>query len=602
MQRIMDSGSNYNFYQHEIKADPRRSAFPLNHLHVSTFRMGALYPVYVQWTLPNSDYTISVSDVIRSMPMTVPLMSRMRVFFHFYYCTWSQLWNKAQSFIDKSASGKTNYVMPTIDLANTHNESLWRYMGLPQYQNTTIDDGHIIVPEPHDVSALKVSALPFMMYQKIYRDYYLNRNFQFNQNGEFDVGWYPDEEEDFRILGSGVSIHEITPVEGLDPISLTELRYRDYTPDYFVSALPKPQLGEPIGISLAGTLPVTFDFDYGVASGSKPLSIYSATPDQSYIGFNWDNGPYQMTEFLSSGRGYGAFNRTTGEIDYSTLAQNYTHHEVPKIQPVYVDLSNISAVTIDKLRLLNMNEIEMEKQARCDGTFGSFMRAFFGVTPNSSKDMRPVYIGGTYQPIIVSDVVQTSATQIGDNTSVQGNQTGKGFSSDENANIGHVFSDEFGLIMGIMSIMPDTYYGQGIDRQWSIQTQDDLYFPDRAGLSMQEIKLKELYASLVDEDQNNKIFAYQNRYDEWRYRQNYVTGYIGDPSQKEYFAYIQQRHFNSEPTYSQSWATTKDNIDYTAWFANVLEPPFIGQLYFDVRAVEPMPYRGIPQGLFGLSS
>lgn len=602
MQRIMDSGSNYQFYQHEIQADPRRSVFPLNHLHVSTFRLGALYPVYVQWTLPKSDYTISVSDILRSMPMTVPLMSRMRVFFHFYYCSWSQLWNKAQSFIDKSASGKTKYIMPTIDIANTHNESLWRYMGLPQFQNTTIVDGHIIVPEPHDVSALKVSALPFMMYQKIYRDYYLNRNFQFNANGEFDVGWYPDEEEDFRIKGSGVSIHEIEPVEGLDPISLTELRYRDYTPDYFVSALPKPQLGEPVGIGLAGTSPVVWD-DYNkqipiylgqnrINTVNTDMYLYTKQPDDSIRGI----APSAVSGVIRDGQSYSFMN-----ANYA-LSEPALPSDFVRGQPLYIDLSNISAVTIDQLRTLNMNQIEMEKLARCDGTFGSFMRSFFGVTPRSSQDMRPTYIGGTYQPIIVSDVVQTSATQIGETTSVQGNQTGKGFSSDENANIGHIFSDEFGLIMGIMSIMPDTYYGQGIDRQWTIETQDDLYFPDRAGLSMQEIKLKELWADRTNVNQNEKIFAYQNRYDEWRYRQNYVTGYIGDPSQKEYFAYIQQRHFDNEPTYSQSWATTKDNIDYSAWFANKLEPPFIGQIYFDVRAVEPMPYRGMPQGLFGLSA
>ena len=494
MERIKDSGSNYQFYDHQIEASPARSLFDLSYIHTSSFRIGALYPVFVQWTLPKSDYRINVSNVIRSMPMTVPLMSRLRVFFHFYYCSWTQLWNKAQAFVTRTATGKSNIEMPYISECNTHNESLWRYFGLPQFQNTTIVDGKIVVPEPDDVSALHVSALPFMMYQKIYRDYYLDRNFQFNSDGEFDVGWYPDEEEDFRIQGSGVALNSITPVEGLDPIDITVLRYRNFAPDYFTSALPKPQLGEPVGISIAGSAPLTVLNDDGTFSNTFHYLEANTTistiarglaikdDNDQYIGL----GP--TSQYGPNGE---SFNSSTQRSRAYQFADSY-NSSTSTSRPLVVNLNGLSAVTIDQLRLLNANQIEMERAAKCDGTYGSFMQAFFGVKPKSSKDMRPTYIGGSYQPIIVSDVVQSSSTT---DTSVQGNQTGKGFSSDENANIGSFYSDDFGIIMGIMSIVPDTYYDQGIDRNWTVQTQDDLYFPDRAGLSMQEIKLKELFAS-----------------------------------------------------------------------------------------------------------
>lgn len=602
MERIKDSGSNYQFYDHQIEASPARSLFDLSYIHTSSFRIGALYPVFVQWTLPKSDYRINISNVIRSMPMTVPLMSRLRVFFHFYYCSWTQLWNKAQAFVTRTATGKSNIEMPYISECNTHNESLWRYFGLPQFQNTTIVDGKIVVPEPHDVSALHVSALPFMMYQKIYRDYYLDRNYQFNSNGEFDVGWYPDEEEDFRIQGSGVALNSITPVEGLDPIDITVLRYRNFAPDYFTSALPKPQLGEPIGISLAGNTPVLMQLGDSVYTLRNNRQVFEISEDPySYVNnnlefFNNDDDKFLVNgvnSVLGSNNAYSFDPVRLNSTSLQGRSGTISNHNL------YVDLSNISSVTIDQLRLLNANQIEMERAAKCDGTYGSFMQAFFGVKPKSSKDMRPTYIGGSYQPIIVSDVVQSSSTT---NTSVQGNQTGKGFSSDERANIGSFYSDDFGIIMGIMSIVPDTYYDQGIDRDWTVKTQDDLYFPDRAGLSMQEIKLKELFAARTNTNQNETIFAYQNRFDEKRFRSNIVTGYVGDSSQLEYSKYIQTRHFNTPPTYSQSWVTMEDNIDYEQWFAKKLEPPFIGQILIEDRAVQPLPYKGVPSGLFGLSS
>lgn len=600
MQRIQDSGSNYQFYDHDIRENPSRSLFDLGHIHTSTFRLGALYPVYCQWTLPRSDYTINVSDVIRSMPMTVPLMSRLRVFFHFYYCRYSELWDKGKVFVSKGANGQRIVEMPYIDVSNTHNESLWRYFNLPQFQSTSIVDGKIVVPDPHDVSALHVSALPFMAYQKIYRDYYLDRNFQFDENGEFTVGWFPDEEEDFRIKGDNFSGHEITPVEDLEPIDLTELRYRDFAPDYFVSAVPRPQLGEPVGISLAGIAPVSL---FGTNLALEYARNGSETNPDGLNGLFLRNR--DTTELFgigpSNSNGYAVVSDALrrGHYTFSGSGDSFSLNPIP----FTADLQNISAVTIDQLRLLNCNQIELEKMARCsDGFYGTFMEAFFGEVPRSAHSMRPTYIGGTYQPVIVSDVVQTSSTvDTATQTSVQGNQTGKGFASDENANIGHIYSDDFGLILGIMSIMPDTYYAQGIERQWSVRTQDDLYFPDRAGLSMQEIRQKEIFADRENsEDSNEKIWAYQNRYDEYRFRQNYVTGYVGDSSMKDFSAYIQTRWFDSSPTYSQQFATTKDNIDMEQWFAKNLEPPFVGQIYFDVRAVQPMPYRAIPQGLFGL--
>lgn len=607
MQRIQDSGSNYQFYDHDVVVNPGRSAFPLDHIHTSTFRIGALYPVYCQWTLPDSDYQISLSDVFRSLPMTVPLMSRLRVFFHFYYCRYSDLWDKGKVFISKGNNGQVSVEMPYIDECNTHEESLWRYFNLPQFQTTSISEGAIVVPDPHDVSALHISALPFMAYTKIYRDYYLNRNFQFDSNGEFTVGWYPDEEEDFRIHGAQWSDHEITPVVDLDPIDITKLRYRDFAPDYFVSALPKPQLGEPIGISLAGTTPVMIannknHLNYELEFHADSLG----GPQQGYLwANNYDTTTHQLQRTLllgpSSDRGtyYGAGGQSRATYNHTDISDDPSWQSN---NSVYVDLSNVSAVTIDQLRLLNANQIELERMARMqDGFYGTFMKGFFGSVPKSAYSTRPEYIGGTYQPIIVSDVVQTSATvNTQDQTSVQGNMTGKGFSSEENGYIGNCHSDDFGIILGIMSIMPDTYYCQGVERQWTVKTQDDIYLPTRAGLSMQEIRQKEIFASRTNTTANDTIWAYQNRFDEYRYRQNYVTGYVGDPSKKEYFAYIQTRKFDSAPTYSQSFATTEGNIDYEQWFAKELEPPFIGQILTNCRAVEPLPYKAIPQGLFGL--
>ena len=86
-------------------------------------------------------------------------------------------------------------------------------------------------------------------------------------------------------------------------------------------------------------------------------------------------------------------------------------------------------------------------------------------------------------------------------------------------------ASEFGLIMGIMSVMPRTTYQQGIDRQWLRQTKYDFYFPEFANLSEQAIERVELYAS-ANPTENTTIFGYQSRYDEMRFKRNMVCGQL----------------------------------------------------------------------------
>ena len=75
-------------------------------------------------------------------------------------------------------------------------------------------------------------------------------------------------------------------------------------------------------------------------------------------------------------------------------------------------------------------------------------------------------------PIIVSEVLQTSET----GTSPQGNMAGHGISA-SSTYCGKYRATEYGVMMGIMSIMPRSMYQQGINRQWMRKTKYDYYFP-----------------------------------------------------------------------------------------------------------------------------
>ena len=99
---VKDKGSNYPFNKVAPKATTPRSLFDLSYLNSFTAEQGALIPFYFQHSLMNEDYTFGNEAVCRVVnPPTVPLLSRQRIYFHLYWCSYTQLWKKAQIFFDK---------------------------------------------------------------------------------------------------------------------------------------------------------------------------------------------------------------------------------------------------------------------------------------------------------------------------------------------------------------------------------------------------------------------------------------------------------------------------------------------------------------------
>jgi len=208
-----------------------------------------------------------------------------------------------------------------------------------------------------------------------------------------------------------------------------------------------------------------------------------------------------------------------------------------------------------------------------------WLRSQYGVKVQDHRLDRPEYIGGSKTPVVVSEVLQTSETLTG---TEQGTMVGHGIA------VGRNFCakkriPEFGLIMGIMSIMPRTMYHQGIDRMWSERkdTRYDFYNPLFAGLSEQPVYESEIYASAV-EAQNNTVFGYQGRYNEYRYRPNKVAGDMHSTFDHWHLC----RQFGGRPTLNQAFIECEPRKDI---FASTNEDGLLVQVGNIIRAIRPMP-------------
>ena len=191
-------------------------------------------------------------------------------------------------------------------------------------------------------------------------------------------------------------------------------------------------------------------------------------------------------------------------------------------------------------------------------------------------------LGGSKSAVIVSEVLQTSKTETG---APQGNLAGHGLVADSTF-VGSYHAKEYGLMMGIMSIMPRSAYSQGIDRQWLRRTKYDFYSPEFANLSEQAIERAEIYASAVGSE-NRTIFGYQGRYDEMRVKRNMVVGKM-----RSTFNYWHLgREFGSAPLLNQSFI---ECVPSKRIFAVQTEPGLIVDVENRIKAIRPLPYASEP--------
>lgn len=269
---------------------------------------------------------------------------------------------------------------------------------------------------------------------------------------------------------------------------------RNWEKDYFTSSLPWQQRGTGPALPISGTTHATF---------SAMCEAYTSGTDIANIGV--------------------INNANNAHLQVPSASQMYT---MPNIEHALsnhntVDLSTASTFDIADLRLAFQIQKWMERNARCGARYTEFLQAHFSVSPRDERLQRPEYIGGTKAPIIVSEVLQTSST---DTESPQGNMSGHAISVNEGY-AGKYHVKEYGLIMGIMSVMPRTVYAsQGVPRQWLKRTKFDFFFPEFVNLSEQAIENAEICAVNGNATHNTGLFGYQGRYDELRQKNNMICG------------------------------------------------------------------------------
>ena len=247
-----------------------------------------------------------------------------------------------------------------------------------------------------------------------------------------------------------------------------------------------------------------------------------------------------------------------------------------------VDMSGVTTFDVSDLRLAFQIQKFLERDARGGARYTEWLRSHFGVSPRDERLDRPEYIGGTRSPIIFSEVLQTESS---DASTPQGNLAGHGIGVNDGF-VGTYRAQEFGVVIGILRVVPKPAYHQGINRQWLKETRYDFYNPLFVNLSEQEVIRAEIFANGVIAD-NQTVFGYQGRYDEMRYKPNMVCGAMH--STLDHWSI--HRNFAAFPELNQTFIECVPRKDY---LAAPSDSTFVIQFANLIKAIRPIPILSEP--------
>ncbi|MBD5433577.1 MAG: hypothetical protein HDR35_04705 [Treponema sp.] len=644
-------GTNNTIFDVDEKPRVPRSKFDLSRKNMTTIDLGGIYPVDFFPVFPSDHISLSVRYLLDTLPLAVPPMNNYRVRTHWYFCKMSALWKGWESFVTKGRSGSIEMQIPTVSAADLDaprdGERKTVPMGLASFlgikakfvsDQTSASDaiflpycknGVATVPNVNRLTT-GYNVLPFMMYQKIYRDNYAPVNLLTDNHV-----WFPDDlADEWRIdyaasnvghtnnqqglffvpTGSVASVSQVkanyVPKVDDTVVDLLQLRYACYENDYFTSA--KPWLvrgGQPASADIEFLVKELENFltfsgeeaEYQVSRASKdskPYPVGSSNPatDSDPVSqvawWNIPNAPNApptdtshpalLVQHISQASGVSYLN------NWYTLFTKVLPKGSIKVNNATGKIH--ASLTANTLRNMLALSVWQERNAVASGNYNALIRAHFNSSPKS-PEWEPVYLGGTSDVVSFGQVLQTSQ---GDSSSPLGTQAGMGSASGQ----GHVFefdSRDYGYIMGLMIISPEVVYTQGIDRVWTDTHQSEIFYPEYANLGYEPILNRELFVT-GNEATDKGLAGYQTRLAYLKQRRNVAGGLFSLPAgtDKLFSAYVQAREFTSLPKLSAEFVSMSPANVRRDFLAFTKQPAFKLQFASDVSCVRALPFQSTP--------
>lgn len=354
---ISDSASRPNFMTDVQANKPDGARFDLSKETKLTFDMGYLVPIIVGETLPKSDFRVTPELFARFQALVSPAMDRFDITMEYFYCPYRLLWDGwEQSIMSVHNGNLTPPAMPYFQNMPVNIGTPADYFGLP----LSVEDTDLID---------KINPFAFSMYNFVYNEFYRNPAI--------------DPELPYKL------------VDGLNSFSdFNTLLKKRWNSDYFTRALPSAQAGNPVEVGLL-----------------KDVDVNIKAPDQwrfnpnwrQYDGGAWPGGMNQPVGGINS----GAFPFPQAEVSLNNESAVYDPADT-----LVARTSQAGSITVSDLRLAYRLQEWAERAMRfvggSKGRYKDFMKGFFNSNIKDATLQRPLYLGGSVQPMTINGVTQTS--------------------------------------------------------------------------------------------------------------------------------------------------------------------------------------------------
>lgn len=530
--------------------------FDLSYENLLSAGMGNLYPILCKEMLPGDRFRVKSDVLIRVMPMTSPVYGNLKAYIHYFFVPNRLVWSNWEDFITGGPNGEDTHVPPYTYLEDFQADQLVRdsesgangdtvpYSGLERSLCDYFNLPSFFGSSDLSSNRTPISLLPFRAYSLIWNEYYRDQNVDDEIDIKKDVDGYVSSNSDKFSFDYHL------------------MRRRRWLKDYFTSALPTPQRGPDV------TLPIIDSGSAIVADGNLYLK---------------GTGTVGTNDILVPDRD------SVAEGEFTIAAAPQDTPGVPTIEGTQyskglkLQQGSLISATINDLRQAIALQRFYEISARAGSRYIETILGHFHVKSSDARLQRPEYIGGGVTPITISEIPQTSAT---DETSPQGNLAGRGLGFGR-TNQAIYRAEEHGYLIGILSIIPEPVYYQGINKSFSRLQRDEYYWPSFAHLGEQPIMKSELYVANNSSDDSASLFGYAPRYAEYKYSPNEIHGLMRSSLSNWTFARkLDAANLNSEflevPAVNNPFAVQDDTDKFVIWISH------------NIDALRPMPFFGTP--------
>lgn len=382
--------------------------------------------------------------------------------------------------------------------------------------------------------SIPLSALPFRAYESYYNAF--GRDIR---NNPFIVDGKPEYNKYVPSTKGGSDTYKY------------QLRYANWEPDAYTTALQSPQAGIAPLVGITSLGEATFRDAAGVEYHAQ---LETAEDGDTVTGFQVksSNAPADVVRNL---------------IGMAT-----------------------SGISISDFRNVNSLQRFLEIRIRQSPRYKNLVKGLFDVNLDYDELMMPEFLGGISDTIPVYKVTQTTPTE----GNPLGSFAGQGSLQSGMRHIIRKYCPEEGYILGVMSVVPAANYSQLLAPHFTRMNLLDWHFPQFNNISYQPMLYKHLcpyQAFAVNPSNVNNVFGYQRAYWDLISSFDEVHGEFRGSMRN----FLINRVFDKAPELSKDFLLVNpDHVNDVFAMTSENGDKILGSIAFDITKKTTIPRNSIP--------